>query len=375
MPAVTNVLVVGAGSAGAATAALLAREGVAVDLAEIRPEVSALGSGITLHGNALRVLKHIGVLDEVIAAGYEFGTFGMLAPDAHATRLANLYESRTGGPEVPAVLGMLRPDLARILVDKAVRVGARLRLGTACAGLTQSAGDVGVTFTDGSVGRYDLVIGADGARSSIRALLGLPGPRPTGLGVWRALVPRPASVTQLELIYGGPAYTAICVPIDVSLAYAALVVPAVEAADLAPQQQLDSFRELAAAYHGPWDEFRHCLTDPGALNYTPVETQILDAPWNRGRVVLIGDAAHTAPPTMAQGAALALEDAAVLAELLIGGSAVDDGLWRAFSERRHPRVKWVIDASTQICQLLLDGTSDGVPALMSQLNDLVSVPA
>ena len=77
-------------------------------------------------------------------------------------------------------------------------------------------------------------------------------------------------------------------------------------------------RELASqAYHGPWDDIRAVLTDPARVNYTWFETHVLDAPWNRGRVVLIGDAAHTCPPTIAQGAAMALEDAAVLAELLL----------------------------------------------------------
>ena len=76
-------------------------------------------------------------------------------------------------------------------------------------------------------------------------------------------------------------------------------------------------RALAAAYHGPWDDIRATLTDPGTVNYTLFEALVVPAPWNRGRVVLIGDAAHACPPTLAQGGAQALEDAAVLTELLL----------------------------------------------------------
>ena len=135
MPAVSSVLVVGAGTAGAATAIFLAREGIAVDMVEIQPEAMALGSGITLHGNALRVLKQLGVVDEVIAAGYPFGEFAMRAPDAHSTLLAELPEAKTGGPDLLTVLGILRPDLARILVARAGETGAKTRFETTCASL------------------------------------------------------------------------------------------------------------------------------------------------------------------------------------------------------------------------------------------------
>ena len=82
--------------------------------------------------------------------------------------------------------------------------------------------------------------------------------------------------------------------------------------------RLAIIRDLAAAYHGPWDEIRDEITDPTSVNYTWFETHVVPAPWNRGRVVIIGDAAHVCPPTVAQGGAQALEDALVLTELLRG---------------------------------------------------------
>src|SRR4051794_31048962 len=147
MPAVNSVLVVGSGLAGAATAIHLAAAGVAVDLVEIKPDVAALGSGITLQGNALRELRSLGVWEQVQAAGYAFDTTGIRAPDPNGTVVAEVADAKTGGPDLPAVMGMPRPKLARILVDRATEVGVKVRFGTTFTELSQddsADGDGGV---------------------------------------------------------------------------------------------------------------------------------------------------------------------------------------------------------------------------------------
>src|SRR3954454_1913713 len=106
MPAVNTVLVVGSGLAGTATAIHLASRGVAVDLVELKPEGTALGSGITLQGNALRELRSLGVWEQVQAHGYAFDVTGLRAPDPAGTVVAEIPDARTGGPDVPAVMGM-----------------------------------------------------------------------------------------------------------------------------------------------------------------------------------------------------------------------------------------------------------------------------
>src|SRR3954451_7659091 len=152
MPAVDSVLVVGSGLAGTATAIHLAARGVAVDLVEIKPQTSALGSGITLQGNALRELKALGVWDEVQAAGYAFDTTGIRAPDPHGTVVAEIADAKTRGPDLPAVMGMPRPELARILVDRATEVGVTVRFGTTFTELSQDDAGGDVTFSDGADG-------------------------------------------------------------------------------------------------------------------------------------------------------------------------------------------------------------------------------
>jgi 2-polyprenyl-6-methoxyphenol hydroxylase-like FAD-dependent oxidoreductase len=376
VPAVNSALVVGAGLAGAGVAIHLASRGVAVDLVEIKPEITALGSGITLQGNALRELRSLGVWEQVQAAGYTFDVTGFRAPDPAGTVLFEVPDAKTGGPDLPAAMGMPRPELAHILADRATEVGVKLRYGTTFTELVQDDAGVDVTFSDGSTGRYDVVIGADGIRSWTRRALGIDlETTSVGMGIWRAFGPRPAGVTRTDLYYGGPSYIAGYCPTGEDSLYAYIVEDAQDRSALSPEEQLATMKQLSQAYHGPWDEIRETLTDPSRVNYTWFETHVLDVPWNRGRVVLIGDAAHTCPPTIAQGGAMALEDAVVLAELLAERDTLDQDLWDAFHARRYERAKTVVDASNQLAQWQLEHVQGDVASLMRSIAILTSQPA
>ena len=114
--AVGRVLVASAGLAGTATAIHLAAAGVDVDLIEVSATAAALGSGITLQGNALRELRALGVWDQVRAQGYAFSSLGLRAPDPAGTLLAEVPDAHSGGSDLPATCGMSRPALARILL-------------------------------------------------------------------------------------------------------------------------------------------------------------------------------------------------------------------------------------------------------------------
>jgi 2-polyprenyl-6-methoxyphenol hydroxylase-like FAD-dependent oxidoreductase len=376
MPAVRRVLVAGAGLAGTATATALAAASVDVDLIEVKPEITTVGSGITMQGNGLRELRRLGVLGEVLAAGYPFNDLGLRAPDPAGTLIAEFPDARTGGGDLPATLGLPRPDLARIMADRAVAAGAKLRFGASVRSLAQDESGVDVTFADGSAVRYDLVVGADGIRSATRRMLSIDvQPRSSGMGIFRAFGPRPASVTRTDLYYGGPAYIAGYCPTGADSLYAYLVEDAADRSSLTPEERLAAMRALAEHYHGPWDDIRATLTDPSVVSYTVIESLIVPAPWNRGRVVLIGDAAHACPPTLAQGGAQALEDAAVLSELLLSRDAPDDALWAAFTARRFERAKAVVEASCQLAQWQLDHVQGDLPGLMAKISALVSQPA
>lgn len=379
MPAVRSVLVVGGGAAGCAVAIQLAQAGVAVEVVEARPAVDDVGSGITLQGNALRVLRDLGVWPAVREHGYAFDSLGLRAPDGAGTLLAEIPDVRTGGPDLPATLGVPRPVLARILLDRAAEVGAKVRFATSVTALRQDGTGVDVEFSDGGAGRYDLVVGADGVRSWTRSAIGVPdAPRSTGMGIWRVYVPRPAEVTRTDLTYGGPCYIAGYCPTGEDSVYAYLVEDVQDRSGLSPAEQIAVVRDLAGAYHGPWDAIRESLTPETHVNYARFESHLVRGPWHRGRVVLVGDAAHSCPPTIAQGAAQALEDAAVLAELLTAAADVDDELLTRYADRRRDRAGQVVDASVRIGRWMLERTPReraDVPGLLRRISALVEVPA
>lgn len=374
MVSVGKVLVVGAGSAGCVAAARLAHFGVPVDVVEIHENVTALGSGITVQGNALRVMREIGAWEEASKSGYAFYTTGIRLPDG--TLVGEFDDIQTGGADLPATLGMERGKLAKVLIDAAQAAGARVHFGSTITALDDDGEGVDVTFRDGSSDRYDLVIGADGVGSDVRSMVGIETtPEPTGMGIFRVFTSRPESITRTDLCFAGPCYIAGFCPTGEDSIYAYLVEPAQDRTAMSPEERLAHMRQLAEAYHGPWDDIRELMTDPATVNYTWFEKMLLDPPWWRGRVVLVGDAAHTCPPTVAQGAAQAMEDALVLADSLLADDDLESAL-NSFMDRRFDRAKTVVEASVQIGQWMIDDdTEANIPGLMMQtLGGLVPPP-
>lgn len=362
-----TVLVIGGGAAGNAVTVLLRRAGLDVDLIEAKDDWNATaGSGITLQGNALRVLRELGAWEQVETSGYGFGSVGITAPDGTVLHVQD--DIRSGGDDLPATVGMQRPQLQRILIDAVRASGAQVRLGVRVTALDQDGDGVSARFTDGTEGRYDLVIAADGLGSTTRAAIGITAkPEPTGMAIWRIAAPRPAAVERTDLAYGGPAFIAGYCPTSETTLYAYVVEANRDRASIPPTSYADEMRRLASAYGGNWPEITEHITDPAQVNYTWFDRMLVEDSWHRGRVVLIGDAAHCCPPTLAQGAALSLEDAWVLAGMLSASDTWDDALLQAYYERRIARVRPVVDASVQIGQWQLDGVRDAdVPGLMGR---------
>ena len=359
MTAVEKVAVVGSGVAGLAVAIQLARAGVEVDVYESQPELYALGSGISLQGNALRVFGALGAWDDIRAAGYPFEGHNLRAPGPGAPIVAELPDVKAGGPDFPAQMGMPRAALARILLDHATKAGASIHFGSKVTGLDQTDDGVEVLVDDASQGRYDLLIGADGLNSAVRELVGIETkPEPTGMGIWRSFVARPAEVERTELYYGGPVYIAGYTPTGEDTMYAFLVEKAQDRFGVSDEDATRIMLEESRAYGGPWNEIRTDLERGARANYTWFTQHIVDEPWNRGRAVIIGDAAHSCPPTIAQGAAQGLEDAFVLTELLTTRDEIDPSLWDEFHARRIPRARAVVEASVQLGQWQIDGNRD-----------------
>jgi 2-polyprenyl-6-methoxyphenol hydroxylase-like FAD-dependent oxidoreductase len=371
---VSRVLVVGGGITGGVLALALARRGVAVELAEIRPGWTALGHGITLQGNALAAFREVGVYDAIAARGVAFDRLRMRRADG--SLLVEVPTPHTGGPDLPPTVGSLRSSVHDALADAVRAHGVALRLGTTVESFDDDGQRVAVTFTDGSEGEYDLVVGADGIRSQMRRMLGIvTEPRSVGMTIWRVLAERPAAMDCAEVYYGGPRYKAGYSPISADQCYAYVL-----------DEDVDTFsfdkplgavlRERSEGYGGIWGEIRGRINDETEVNHTRIEALLVADPWYRGRVIVIGDAAHACPPLIAQGAAMCAEDAIVLAELVTGDTELEDAL-KQFMARRLPRVRAVVENSMLLVDWEIHPDTPGAdPArIMSSTLSLLTEPA
>ena len=346
MPVVQRALVVGAGIGGLTAGVALARQRVTVDIVEVQPTLAVYGVGIIQPNNTLRALARIGLADACVEAGAPYPGWRIF--DAHGNHLMDAPGTNDADPRYPANNGITRPKLHEILHSAAIDHGVTLRLGVTINDLCEERDDVAVNFTDGGTGRYDIVIGCDGLNSRMRGLLFPDAHKPafTGQGVWRYNMPRPAEM-EWGTLYFGPDSKVGLVPMSRDLMYMLIVThepgnPRIEGSRLA-----DMMRDRLKAYTGPVAELSRLIVDPAGVVYRPMETHLLAGPWYKGRVLLIGDAAHGTTPHLAQGAAMAIEDAVLLGELL-GSDRPLSATLEEFMRRRFDRAKFVIDSSVQI---------------------------
>jgi 2-polyprenyl-6-methoxyphenol hydroxylase-like FAD-dependent oxidoreductase len=343
---VSSALVIGGGITGSVLALALAKRGVNVDLVELSPVWRGVGHGITVQGNALAALAKVGVLDEVLSRGVPFNQLRMRQADG--TLIAEVPTPRTGGPELPATLGALRSDLQDVLRERVCAAGVRVRLGLTVRGLAQDAHRAYAEFSDGSTGRYDLVVGADGIRSAVRAMLGITTtPQPSGMSIWRVVADRPAEMDCAEVYYGGPRYKAGYAPVSADKCYAYILDTDGTLRDFGDQPAWELMYERSAGYGGTWGKIRETIGPESNVSRTRIEWLQVPDPWYRGRIIVIGDAAHACPPLIAQGAAMCAEDAVVLAELVTGDHPLEAAL-PAFMARRWDRVELVVRNSMRL---------------------------
>lgn len=343
-----RVLVVGGGIGGLTLGAALGQRGIATEIVEARDASSVLGVGLIQPGNALRALASVGVLEACLAVGFAFPEWQLC--DARGRLLARV-PTTLGSPGVPANNGIGRGELHRILFEAARAAGASITLHTTPTTIEDHGSHVTVTLSNGQRGDYDLVVGFDGIRSQVRRTLfseQFAQPTYAGHGVFRFTTERPSSVSTGALVFGKDSKVGL-VPLSETRMYLFVVTAMPGNPWLAPATYPDRLRALLAGYGGVVAEVAARIAGPEAIVYSPIEEVLLPAPWYRGRVLLCGDAAHASTPHLAQGAAMAIEDAVVLAELLAGGGAIDRVLG-AFMARRLPRCRAVQEVSHALLQ-------------------------
>ena len=325
-----RVLVVGAGLAGLALARALRAAGCEPDVVERVGSWNILGTGVYLPANGARALRALGLEQAARDLGTEIGRQQIV--DRRGRVLVDVDLRRFWGPVGPC-LALHRADLHALL-----REGIPVSMGTTVAGLERVDGPVEVRFDDDREAVYDLVVGADGLRSAVRRLVvDDRAPEAVGQDSWRFVTNCPPDLTGWSVVLDRRS-SFLTVPIGQGrvYCYADVLTEPDRGADGDPGRLP---RERFAGLPAPVPELLDQMPPPERIHAAPIE-EVAPDQWSRGAVVLIGDAAHATSPNMAQGAALAFEDALVLTECLGQEASVSDAL-AAFFTRRHPRASWV----------------------------------
>ena len=305
MAAVDRVLIVGAGISGLTLGIALRRTGIQVEILELRHEIRAqTGVGLSLQGNALAALARIGLASDCVAQGVAANHINIRSADG--ALLARQPVLRMGGETLPSTLGISRPVLHEILLRAGEYSGITLRTGVTVEHVASDDSGVDVRLTDGSERRVGLLVGADGiysrtvlwcTRTSCRNPVGRRcGARPCR--ALRAAIPRSCTSAARSARW---ASVPSRMTQPTSTSWRALpATPAYEHEALAAVM-LEKLRPYTGAM------LRECvehLAHAGSISVRPLEWLLAPAPWHRRRVVLVGDAAHSNPPVLAQGAAM-----------------------------------------------------------------------
>jgi len=374
MATLSKVLIVGGSVAGMSCAIQLCKAGIAVDLIDIASDWRSYGAGITITGPTLRALKTLGVLEQVKALGAVWN--GAKVLDQAGDLLEELSIPPLA-PDLPGTGGIMRPVLHKILADKTLELGAKVRLGLTVVGLKERDDEVEVQLSDSSRGSYELVIGADGIFSSMRMLVFPEAPKPqfTGQVIYRILAERPAGFDRSHF-FMGHGIKAGFNPVSPTHMYMFLLYADPSNPRLDPKDMPQLLHQKMAGFGGFVPEVRETVltTNAHTINYRALDIHILPRPWHRGRVLLIGDAAHSTTPHLASGAGLAIEDGIVVADELNRGGELDEVLSR-FTERRFERCNYVVENSVKLGQIEMnDGSTAEHGRLMTESLARLSQP-
>lgn len=360
-----KVLVIGGGIGGSATAIRMAEHGVKVELVDIAQDWGVAGTGVTLSVLTARALCDLGFAQLLIENGHLHDKLEMFTPDG--TKFNEVTGKRHFAPDVPREGGVMRPQLHRMMAARMAALGVSVRTGLTATSLAQDGGGVDAVFSDGTTGRYDLAIGADGLFSSVRGMImpDAPKPRYTGQVCWRAQFALPEGWENGRM-YFGPLKIGFtpCAP---DAMYLFVLENVTEKPRYEPDELLPRLRDMLTPYPA-LDGLREGMDESTPILARPLETILLEDPWYVGRVILIGDAAHATTPHLASGAGMAVEDAIVLVDELDRAGDYDSAM-RAFMARRLPRGKMVVGNSLKLGEMEQRGAppSEIGPLMMQSL--------
>jgi 2-polyprenyl-6-methoxyphenol hydroxylase-like FAD-dependent oxidoreductase len=319
-----QTLVVGGGIGGLSAALCLARRGADVTVLERSKSFAEVGAGIQLAPNAIRILRELGVLEEITPVAVLPRRL-VLADAIGGGELTSLdltdFPDRYGAP----YLVLHRNDLLSALLEGCVASGVRLLTDASVAEVEDTGTSVAVACDDGREFTGDVAIGADGLRSRVRRYFTDDEPVNSGFVAYRGAVPMEQAARHADLrdvvAWIGPGLHLVQYPLRSGQMYNQVAVFRSQAY-LRGEADYGDPAELRAAFAACCEHVRESLPTLKIDNRWPMLDRLPMPDWARGRVALLGDAAHPMLQYLAQGACQALEDADVLAaELAAAGAA------------------------------------------------------
>ena len=350
---IASALIVGGGIGGTAAAISLARRGIKVELIDLYPDWRVYGAGITITGVTLRAYRHLDMWQDIANHGaITNGSSVFLFSGQH---LRELDEPAVDGEE-PATGGIMRPVLHELMQQRVRVLDIAVRLGLTVTSLNNRDNGVDVVFSDGSEGRYDLVIGSDSVHSGVRDLAfpHMSEPERTGQGCWRISIEKPPMLEKGEM-YFGHKYTVGITRCGEDAVYLWLLTPHERRDKHFDEEEL--YTRMKANLEGFGNSagwIRDNMTRDHWINYRPLAAKLQPGPWSNGRIVLLGDAVHATTPHLASGAGMAVESAIVLAEELAKADNAEAGL-KAYEDRRFERCRDIVESSIAIGAAQLAG--------------------
>jgi 2-polyprenyl-6-methoxyphenol hydroxylase-like FAD-dependent oxidoreductase len=262
--------------------------------------------------------------------------------------------AQTGIPPIgrfPSHNGISRRILHDVLYEETIANNVKIRMGLSVESIENNPESAKVTFTDGSNAEYDLVIGADGIYSKVRSLIfGEFTPKYINSSVWRYPFKRHPNLETGYMFFGKKTKLGL-IPMTAETMYMFVVSSEGEDNPFIPEAELvPLLKQYVSEFPAPMvQDIVEQITDPKRIIYSPLKTLMMPTPWYKNRVVMIGDAVHATIPQLGSGAALAIEDAVVLAEEVQKGGEIEEILEK-YMTRRYERCKLVVDVSNTLAE-------------------------
>lgn len=342
-----RVLVIGGGIGGLATAIGLRQQGYEPLVYEQAPQLREVGAGVSLWPNALRAADLLGVGEAIRQQAIAEGQGGLRSWDGTSLHVMDVEQFRAKLGDVTVIVH--RAELLALLHHALEAVP--VQLSACCVNVTQDEQRVIAHFADGTQAEGDLLIGADGLRSKVReSLFGFEPPQYSGYTSWRAIVEFDHTKLTPGISIGRGAQVGQ-VPMSKNRVYwfATQNLPQGEAPLPGGDKQglLDIFQD----WHPPIPELIAAIDEDALLRDDIYDREPIPE-WGRGRVTLLGDAAHPMTPNMGQGACQALEDAVALS-CCLGETGKDPvQALRRYEHRRIPRANTIVRQSRSLGHIL-----------------------